>query len=71
MCADPTQPDGHHLSYGTPSNNQLLANAIEAATTCPCAMASAVKQIDSTAVTAYHLARTGKAERPVKVAAEK
>lgn len=35
------------------------------------AIASAVKQIDSTAVTAYHLARTAKAERPVKVAAEK
>jgi UrcA family protein len=35
------------------------------------AIAGAVKQIDSTTVTAYHLARTGKAERPVKVAAEK
>jgi UrcA family protein len=35
------------------------------------AIASAVKEIDSSAVTAYHLARTGKAERPVKVAAEK
>jgi len=35
------------------------------------AIARAVKQIDSPTVTAYHLARTDKAERPVKVAAEK
>jgi hypothetical protein len=35
------------------------------------ALALAVKRVDSTTVTAYHLGRTGKAERPVKVAAEK
>jgi len=35
------------------------------------AIAEAVKQIDSPTVTAYHLLRTDKAERPVKVAAEK